>query len=205
MDGATDAVSTHVVGIGMDRAVGIVAVIVTVEIAEAVTVARVIAAAVIVAKHVSGRMAAAVVVAIAMENGGHAAIDPLARKHKGIAARVRDGAMEVGVTAIAATGIVLKVLVATATAVMGIGVISTAPREIAATGIVRRADALTATVQTAAVVTAIVVTSIVTPTVEVTSLARRPPNRLKAFGRMTRAIVSQTLRCHWPAARVMLA
>jgi hypothetical protein len=200
MVGATDAVSIHVVGTGMDRAVEIEAVIVTVEIAAAVTVARVIAAAVIVAKHVSGRMAAAVVVANAMENGGHAAIDPPARKHKGIAARVRDGAMEVGVMATAATAIVLRVVVATATAVMGIGVISTAPREIAATGIVRRADALTATVQTAAVATAIVV-----PTVEVTSLARRPPNRLKAFGRMTRAIVSQTLLCHWPAARVMLA
>jgi hypothetical protein len=205
MDGVTDAVSIHVVGIGMDRAVGIEAVIVTVEIAAAVTVARVIAVAVIVAKHVSGRMAAAVVVANAMENGGHAVIDLPARKHKGVAARVRDGGMEVGVMATAATAIVLRVVVATATAVMGIGVISTAPREIAATGIVRRAGALTATVQTAAVVTAIAVTSIVTPIVEVTSLARRPPNRLKAFGRMTRAIVSQTLLCRWPAVRVMLA
>jgi hypothetical protein len=200
MDGATDAVSTHVVGIEMDRAVVIEAVIVTVEIAAAVTVARVIAVAAIVAKHVSDRMAAAVVVASVMENVGHAAIDPPARKHKGIAARVRDGAMEVGVTAIAAMATVLKVAVATATA---------------ATEIVRRADALTATVQrvdvqTAAVVTVIAATSIVTATetvtVEETSVARTQASRPRAFVLMRpRAIVSQTLLCHWPAARVMLA
>jgi hypothetical protein len=203
MDGATDAVSTHVVGIGMrmDRAVGIAAVIETVEIASAVTVARVTVVAVIGVKYASGQIAAADAVVIAMEIGGHAAIDPAARKRKGIVARVRDGAMEVGVTATVAipTGlmaIALRADVLTA----AVATVATAAMEI-----VRRADVQTATVQTVVVVTAIAASSIVTPTVEATPLARTSPNRLKAFVRMTQAIVSPTLRSRWPAARVMLA
>jgi hypothetical protein len=210
MDDATDAVSTHVVGIGMrmDRAVGIVAVIVTVEIAAVVTVARAIVVALIGVKDASGQMAAADAVVIAMEIGGHAAIDPAARKRKGIVARVRHGAMEVGATATVATGIVLKVAVATATA----AVIPTG-----LTAIALRADVLTATVRTAAVVMGIVrrplvameiaATSIVTATagVAAAAVARTPPNRLKAFVRTRQGIVPSTRRCRWPAARVMLA
>ena len=187
MDGATDAVSTHVVGIAMrmDRAVGIVAVIETVEIGAAVTVARVIVVAAIGVKVASGQTVAAVVAVIAMEIGGHAAIDPPARKRKGIVARVRVGAMEAGVTATVATGI--------------------AATPIGRTAIAQRADVLTVIVLTAAVVTAIAANSIVTPTVEAIPLARTSPNRLKVFVRMTQAIVSPTLRSRWPAARVMLA
>ena len=91
MDGATDAVSTLVAGIvRMDRAEGIAAVTVTVEIAAvetvaaAVTVARVIAVAVTGAKGASDQMAAADAVVIAMEIGGHAAIGLPARKRRGI-------------------------------------------------------------------------------------------------------------------------
>ena len=214
MDGATDAVSTHVVGIGMrtDLAVGIAAVIVTVEIAAAVTVARAIVVALIGVKDASGQIAAVDAVVIAMEIGGHAAIDPAARKRKGIVARVRHGAMEVG-----ATGIVLKVAVATATAaVIPTGLTAIALRAdvltvavatvaTAAMEIVRRAGVLRATVQTVAVVTAIAATTIVTPTVEATPLARTSPNRLKAFVRMRQGIVPSTRRRHWPAARVTLA
>ena len=207
MDDATDAVSTRVVGIAtrMDRAVGIVAVIETVEIAAAVTVARVIVAAAIGVKVASGQTVAAVVAVIAMEIGGHAAIDPPARKRKGIVARVRVGAMEAGVTATVATGIATTLIGRTAIAqradVLTV-IVLTAP---VVRGIVRRAGVLTATVQTVAVVTAIAANSIVTPTVEAIPLARTSPNRLKVFVRMTQAIVSPTLRSRWPAARVMLA
>jgi hypothetical protein len=215
MDDATDAVSTHVVGIGMrmDRAVGIVAVIVIVEIAvivgiaAAVSVARVIVGA--LARAASGRTVAADAVLIAMEIGGRAAAsDQAARKRKGIVARVRHGAMEVGATATVATGIVLKVAVATATA----AVIPTG-----LTAIALRADVLTATVQTAAVVMGIVrralvameiaATSIVTATagVAAVAVARTPANRLRACVRMRQRIVPSTRRCRWPAARVMLA
>ena len=208
MDDATDAVSTRVVGIGMrtDRAVGIVAVIVTVEIAAVETVARAIVVALIGVKDASGQMAAVDAVVIAMEIGGHAAIDPAARKRKGIAARVRDGAMEAGVTATGATA-----TAATPTGLMAIALRADALTLVVATAataameIVRRADVLRATVQTVAVVTAIAATTIVTPTVEATPLARTSPNRLKAFVRMTQAIVSPTLRSRWPAARAMLA
>ena len=191
MDGATDAASTHVVGIGMrtDRAVGIAAVIVTVEIVAAVTVARAIVVALIGVKDASGQMAAVDAVVIAMEIGGHAAIDPAARKRKGIVARVRHGAMEVGATATVATGIA-----ATPIGRMATGLMADVRTAAVVTGIVRRADVLRAIVQTVAVVTAIAATTIVTPTVEATPLARTSPNRLKAFVRMTQAIVSPTLR-----------
>ena len=202
MDDVTDAVSTHVVGIGMrtDRAVGIAAVIVTVEIVAAVTVARAIVVALIGVKDASGQMAAVDAVVIAMEIGGHAAIDPAARKRKGIVARVRVGAMEAGATGIAATPIV-RTAIAQRADVLTVIVLTAA----VVRGIVRRAGVLTATVQTVAVVTAIAANSIVTPTVEAIPLARTSPNRLKVFVRMTQAIVSPTLRSRWPAARVMLA
>ena len=202
MDGATDAASTHVVGIGMrtDRAVGIAAVIVTVEIVAAVTVARAIVVALIGVKDASGQMAAVDAVVIAMEIGGHAAIDPAARKRKGIVARVRHGAMEVGATATVATGIAVTPIGRMAT-----GLMATVRTAAVVTGIVRRADVLRAIVQTVAVVTAIAATTIVTPTVEATPLARTPPNRLKAFVRMRQGIVPSSRRRLWPAARVMLA
>ena len=195
MDGAMGVVSTPAVGIGMpmDREVGIVAVIVTVGIAAVETAARAIVVALIGVKDASGQMAAADAVVIAMEIGGHAAIDPAARKRKGIVARVRHGAMEVGATATAAA----------------------IPAGL--TAIALRADVLRATVRTAAVVMGIVrrplvameiaATSIVTATAGVTAVAvaRTPPNRPKAFVRMRQGIVPSTRRRHWPAARVMLA
>jgi hypothetical protein len=200
MDGATDAASTHVVGIGMrtDRAVGIAAVIVTVEIAAAVTVARAIVVALIGVKDASGQMAAVDAVVIAMEIGGHAAIDPAARKRKGIVARVRHGAMEVGATATVATGIAATPIGRMATGLMpDVLKVAVATAATAAMEIVRRVDVLTATVTAIA--------SIATPTVEATPLARTPPNRLKAFVRMRQGIVPSNRRRHWPAARVMLA
>ena len=201
MDGATDAASTHVVGIGMrtDRAVGIAAVIVTVEIVAAVTVARAIVVALIGVKDASGQMAAVDAVVIAMEIGGHAAIDPAARKRKGIVARVRHGAMEVGATATVATGIAATPIGRMATGLMAdVLTVAVARAATAAMEIVRRVDVLTATVVTA-------IASIVTPTVEATPLARTPPNRPKAFVRMRQGIVPSSRRRLWPAARVMLA
>ena len=207
MDGATDAASTHVVGIGMrtDRAVGIAAVIVTVEIVAAVTVARAIVVALIGVKDASGQIAAVDAVVIAMEIGGHAAIDPAARKRKGIVARVRHGAMEVGATATVATGIAATPIGLMAIALRADALTATVRTAAVVTGIVRRADVLRAIVQTVAVVTAIAATTIVTPTVEATPLARTPPNRLKAFVRMRQGIVPSSRRRLWPAARVMLA
>lgn len=102
-----DAVSTPAVGIGMpmDRAVGIVAVIETVEIAAAVTVARVTAVAVIGAKGASGQRVAADAVAIVIMIVGRVVSDLEARKPRGIVARVRGGAMETAATPTGAKGI----------------------------------------------------------------------------------------------------
>ena len=178
-DGEMDAVSTPAVGIGMpmDRAVGIAAVIVTVEIGAAVTVARVIAVAVIAAKDASAQMAAAAVaadaVAIVITTEGRAASARAARKPREIAARVRDGAMETGVTGIAVTPTGAKGVGTTSIALMAI-----APTATVARGIERKA----------AVVMAIA---------EVTAdpRARTQANQSRAFGRMRLGIVPSTRRC----------
>ena len=177
MDGAMDVVSTPAAAIGMpmDRGAGIVAVIVTVEIAAAVTVARVIVVEVIEARDASAQRAAAAAdaVAIVITTEGRAASDRAARKPRGIVARVRDGAMETGVTGIAVTPTGAKGVGTTSIALMAI-----APTATVARGIERKA----------AVVMAIA---------EVTAdpRARTQANQSRAFGRMRLGIVPSTRRC----------
>jgi hypothetical protein len=141
-------------------------------------------------------------VAIAMEIGGHVAIDPAARKHKGIAAKA-SGAMEVGVMATAATPIGRMEIAAIST---GTAIATrTVPKVAALTATVRKV-----VVQTVVVVTAIAATLIVTATEtvtgEATSVARTQASRPRAFV-LTRqwAIARSIHRTRWPAARVMLA